>query len=279
MGHRFEALSLPPDLAAWREAGLELVLRDFLPAPAASAEQDLHAQPSAMAEARAFATASPLAATSAKAQALAKAILGQTPIPATSPAAMIPGADLTLPPGPATDPLRVAAPEGHGRLQSDAAIFSPAARPGEPWPVLSGPFAMAMEKLKPATRVLWTYWELALDFGGEPDAARRALCASIIKHLPYKDTTSFWPLSERQDGTILARPGLFWQAAERLGATHVLCFGRQACMTLFPGRPFSCGVFRHGQLTAVILPGFDEMLPDNRQTKARAWSLLKDLPV
>lgn len=126
---------------------------------------------------------------------------------------------------------------------------------------------------------MWTYWELALDFGGEPDGARRQLWANIIKSLPYKQRVGFWPVSEFQGGVMLAKPALFWQGVREFGITHVLCFGRRACMTLFPDRAFSLGVFQYGNLTAVILPGPEDMLPDNRQAKAVAWALLKDLPI
>ncbi|MFO7597717.1 MAG: hypothetical protein R6W92_15420 [Desulfocurvibacter africanus] len=133
--------------------------------------------------------------------------------------------------------------------------------------------------MKPPVSAMWTYWELAQDFGGEPDSNRRQLWANIIKSLPYKQRVGFWPVSEFKGGTMLAKPALFWQGVREFGATHVLCFGRRACMTLFPDRPFSPGAFQHRNLTAVILPGPDDMLPDNRQLKAVTWNLLKDLRI
>lgn len=269
MGHRFESLTLPPHLAAWSEAGIEFVHKDLLAGTAmAGAAQEEQAPPFASDATTSAHQVQSLAGASEPAR-----LAGDQAIepPRSEPGARASGSGLGAEPdisqsGPVTQPDE---PIGYSHMD----------KPTEAEPEWSGPFAVALERRKPVTRVLWTYWELALDFGDEPSPARRMLCASILKHLPCKEVTSFWPLSERQGTTMVARPGLFWQGLRMFGASHVLCFGRRASMTLFPDRPYAHGLMRHGQLNVIILPGFEDMLPDNRQAKALAWELLKDLSV
>ncbi len=273
MGHHFESLSLPAHLVAWHEAGLELVCKDLLPV----------AEP-----------VRPLAA-----DALAEGVDGETceagatesrqlavmrPVSAARQSDAAPFRPLSAggreqPPG--SVPTSGASTPFHASVRAASGLpgSGDAAQAAQGPCVWTGPFQYARERLNLPLRAVWTYWELAFDFGGDPDSSRRLLWASIIKNLSYKQQVGFWPLSEQQGGTVLARPALFWQGVREFGATHVLCFGRRACMTLFPDRPFTPGVFQHDSQTAVILPGPEDMLPDNRREKGVAWNLLKDLRV
>ncbi|MEG6549707.1 hypothetical protein V6C53_05650 [Desulfocurvibacter africanus] len=281
MGHRFESLSLPAHLVAWHEAGLELVRADLLadtldthgntsaasPSAVDSNVEASHSQRTparcdSQAESRPFSPHRPAVSASAQPDSAGQAVHRTQSVSINARASGRAGESSTISPGNASR-----------RIGANQPTSTP-----EPcaW---SGPFLYALERLKPPVRAMWTYWELAQDFGGEPDSNRRQLWANIIKSLPYKQRVGFWPVSEFRGGTMLAKPALFWQGVREFGATHVLCFGRRACMTLFPDRPFSPGVFQHGDLTAVILPGPDDMLPDNRQLKAVTWNLLKDLRI
>lgn len=128
------------------------------------------------------------------------------------------------------------------------------------------------------SRTVWTYWELGLDFGPNPDVDRRELFKAIIKNLHWPGgSLTFWPLSFPNQGALIGNKGSFLRGVRETGADTVICFGEKAFRTLFPRERFVHG--RHGLpgLTVIALPGPGAMLSGDAQAKRIVWDTLRGL--
>jgi hypothetical protein len=142
------------------------------------------------------------------------------------------------------------------------------------WPE---PWKGQLARLKRPRPVLWTYLELGLDLCGSPDPRRRELWTSIIESLGWpRGAVLFWPFSHILGDTIVPRTDLFWKGIETLDPMMIVVFGSDAAVELLPGNP-GYGPARHAGLQVLLLPGPQDMLPDNRTSKRIVWEYLKQV--
>lgn len=135
-------------------------------------------------------------------------------------------------------------------------------------------------RLRVPSRSVWTYWDLGTDFGASPDAARRELFATILKHLRWPSgSVTFWPLNFELEGGLRAQPGQFWRGVREARAETVVCFGERAFSALFPRETFSPTPFRRGALTVIPLPGPTAMLGGDAEAKRTVWNTLRSLSI
>ncbi len=141
------------------------------------------------------------------------------------------------------------------------------------------PWADLWVKLHPPYAMVWTYWQLAEDLGGRPDAQRRQLFRTILSKLGWpRGSVAFWPLSAYDGRDHQIRLDLFWSGVQVIQAQIVVVFGVPAFQALFSkARPsFGFTTTRSG-LQIVHVPGPDDMLPDKREMKNLAWNMLYPL--
>lgn len=124
------------------------------------------------------------------------------------------------------------------------------------------PWDAFLTKANVGAKVIFTYYELGLDLSGKADPRRGALFREILKVLGWagKGVHSFWPMTAPEGETLAQSEPLFWQGAQHIGATAVVCFGRHSAQVV-TGRsdpkdfPFSM----HGR-TVHLLPSPERML-------------------
>lgn len=257
------ALVLSEDLRIWHDLGLHHVL----------CEQDVAALRPAQAAARPGAPAEPPRAPRPR--------QGGEPGPG---APAPPARHAAGKPGPAQAPARAKAstpgPEGRARgpeaSASGSGAASGASAPQGPLAVF--PWEQFRPRLAAPSRTVWTYWELGIDFGPQPDPERRALFRNIIKALQWPpNSVAFWPLSFEHQGRLLANKGSFLRGVGEAGAQTVICFGQQAFEVLFPRQPYATGRHRLEARTVIALPGPAEMLGGDAQAKRLTWDTLRAL--
>ena len=178
------------------------------------------------------------------------------------------------PGAPAPPARRAADTSGPGQRPARAATPAPRPEAGTPAPEGTASGASASEgplavfpweqfrpKLATPSRTVWTYWELGIDFGPQPDPERRALFRNIIKALQWPpNSVAFWPLSFEHQGRLLANKGTFLRGVGEAGAQTIVCFGQQAFTVLFPRQPYATGRHRLEARTVIVLPGPAQML-------------------
>jgi len=140
-----------------------------------------------------------------------------------------------------------------------------------------------LQTFTPPYKVVLTYYQLCLDRGADPDEKghqRSDLFAMMLSGLKWPETAYvFWPHSLSRNEDIVADSHLFWQGLQVLKPEYVLVFGERAADTLFPEREAGTEELNLEGIKYLLLPGPDEMLPDNRATKNQVWHKLKPLPV
>lgn len=122
---------------------------------------------------------------------------------------------------------------------------------------------------------IWTYFELAHDVGGSPSPERRTLWINILGSLQWpKGSILFWPFNVYSGEQLLSRIDTFWEGVHYLQPSHIVLFGRRAFETFFPSHTFTIGEFQFAPLPCWVLPGPEDMLPDNRDKKRTVWQHL-----
>ncbi len=123
---------------------------------------------------------------------------------------------------------------------------------------------------------VWTYWDLGDDCSKLPDQDRQLLFDNILTALELtRQDVLFWPLISASKGESEPQEAIFWQGVELSGAKYVVCFGEKVFRGLFPKRSPNYTSFVYKGYEVILVPGPDEMLPDNRKAKQIAWHLLK----
>lgn len=123
---------------------------------------------------------------------------------------------------------------------------------------------------------VWTYWELGQDCGQEADQDRQSLFDNILNALGLtREEVLFWPLTSSLEGEINIQEDIFWQGVKLSGAGNIICFGERVFQGLFPNRPLNYSIFVYNDYEVVLVPGPEEMLPDNREAKKIVWRILK----
>ncbi|WP_462323676.1 hypothetical protein [Desulfoplanes sp.] len=126
---------------------------------------------------------------------------------------------------------------------------------------------------------VWTYWDLPVDLGPTPNKARQKLVKNMLGALGWpKGSAVFWPLSRLQQNTLVADVDLFTYGIRAITPVYIFCFGEQGCELLAPDKDPRTYPRTHSPHTSAMvqfLPCLNGMLPDNRETKKAAWSILK----
>ena len=156
----------------------------------------------------------------------------------------------------------------------------PAAAPVVASSEIPAPFQALLNRTAIPSFTLWTYWEFGSDIQGEPDPGRQRLWRDMLKALHDRlrwprGSIAFWPMSTIRDGRIVADLDLFMYGVRRIMPVYVFCFGKQAFQSFFPGREYSVGRYTRGTLSIQVLPGPEEMLPDNKAVKGAAWKIFQ----
>ena len=156
----------------------------------------------------------------------------------------------------------------------------PAQGHAESSPEIPAPVQALLNRTAIPSFTLWTYWEFGPDIQGTPDPGRQRLWRDMLKALHDrlrwpKGSIAFWPISTLRDGRVEADLDLFMYGVRRIMPVYVFCFGKQGFQTLFPGREYSAGRFTRGPLSIQVLPGPEEMLPDNKSAKGAAWKIFQ----
>ncbi len=249
MGLDFNALDLPINLKLWHDAGLRVILSDPETVRAAQAR-----------------TSSPKAGESAHVP--HRAPVKKTPERAPRPTRAQPAAaGSARPQRPA--PVQVQAPS-----PARPALHSSSVQAAWP-PELRDYFS----RIRIPAFSLWTYWEFPVDLSPAPDRGRQALLKNMLKALHWPQGSSvFWPLSKLVNGSLVPDLELFAYGVQAISPVYVFCFGHRAGSLLLPHQDITaCRRFSSPHTTAPIqiLPGLDEMLPDNKRTKSQAWKILR----
>jgi hypothetical protein len=142
------------------------------------------------------------------------------------------------------------------------------------WPE---PWKGQLARLQRPKPVLWTYRELGLDLCGSPDPRRRELWATIIEKLGWpRGAVLFWPFSHVVEETLVQRTDLFWKGIGSIDPMMIVVFGMDAAAELLPGNA-AYGPVRQGSVQVLLLPGPQDMLPDNRSSKRIVWEYLRQV--
>lgn len=162
--------------------------------------------------------------------------------------------------------------EANQELESKDAGPQSSFQPPEPWLSLWSKLA-----LQPCP-LLWTYFELGPDLLSSGPNQRRDLFSKICQHLDIPgEWIVFWPLSEQYSQGIRPRVDIFWQGVNRIKPSYLVIFGQKAMRLLYPEQAGQYGFYLQSSPSVLYLPGPEEMLPDNRQTKSFVWQMLLKL--
>ena len=117
--------------------------------------------------------------------------------------------------------------------------------------------------------MVWTYMELGMDLGGQPDPRRRALMGSLIKYLDLPPgPIAFWPVAVLRDGALHNDRAMFWKGWQQWRTPHVICFGKDALGIILPDADPGSTTHMLDNVMVHVLPSVEEllaMLPHERQ--------------
>jgi hypothetical protein len=117
-----------------------------------------------------------------------------------------------------------------------------------------------MKTVRPGVKILFTYFELGQDMGGEPDPVRRELLTTIIYLLRQpKGVIGFLPHTELVEGTLAPKADYFRQAAARLGVKAAAVFGERSLQTLIPGADKTRLIHSSNSMHFISMPSTEEL--------------------
>ncbi|SDB16888.1 hypothetical protein SAMN05660653_00791 [Desulfonatronum thiosulfatophilum] len=141
------------------------------------------------------------------------------------------------------------------------------------------PFLFYLHKISDSVKVVWTYFELDQDFRGNPDPQRLELWYSIMKAKGLQQQhVAFWPIELHpwHSATISRSIDFFCKFVNKVCPKFIFCFG-SAAHGLF--HDHSNALSFNTSVPIIFLPGAEEMLPDNKSVKRKAWSLIRPLEI
>ncbi|MFA6810671.1 MAG: hypothetical protein WCR47_06390 [Desulfoplanes sp.] len=243
MGLDLTTIDLPINLKLWHDAGIRSILSDPETVKTAWAQANKPAAPSPVKH---------------RLQAVARPVVA--PVPAS--------------PGPVRHPVPVA----QQKSPSTPPRQTPKSPPGK------------LNNLPPKLREyfvnlnvpafsLWTYWELPVDLSASPDPARQTLIKGILAALRWRKGSSvFWPISRLENNQLVPDLDTFTFGLQAITPVYIFCFGKQGSSLLLPDQKlttFKRFTSPYTSKPVQILPGLDDMLPDNKITKTIAWKILQ----
>ena len=157
-------------------------------------------------------------------------------------------------------PDRIPPPRREDPRNATPAPPQPVTSPNRPGGMFPEPWAGFLKSVPPQPKIVWTYMELGLDLGGQPDATRRATLHNIIRFLAWpKGSTAFWPVAALNNSGLQVDTVMFWQGWELWQTPYIVCFGQEALTALKPDVvPNSTPIFL--ERTAIhALPSLEEL--------------------
>ncbi|MBG0790594.1 MAG: hypothetical protein H0S80_08880 [Desulfovibrionaceae bacterium] len=188
------------------------------------------------------------------------------PAQGASPAQSVPH-----PPSPSYPPERRQAVAPKGAPGPRPASTSRPAMPPTPTPApdFPRPWDHFLKFTKPGAKVVWTYMELGLDLGGQPDHRRSEVLKNLQAHLRWpKGTINFWPVSALADGALQPDTNLFWKGWELWRTPHIACFGEEALRVILPQADPSLSTHMLEHVIVHVLPPLGRLtalLPHEQQ--------------
>ncbi len=135
------------------------------------------------------------------------------------------------------------------------------------------PFLESMNR--PAYSV-WTYYELYQDLSQDQKSHRLKLLQTVQSHLGWDAlAVTYWPVFSPIHQDSLSRRHFFISFMNRINPVYIFCFGAKAFHVLFPDKRFHYGKWMIDQLSLIVLPDIESLLPDNRILKNFVWNVLK----
>jgi hypothetical protein len=255
MGSRFASLDLPEHLRPWLEQGVRFLYREEgwpAPKPTRQARQQASQQRPAP-----------------------QARQAERPAPGGQPTQAKAGPDSARKsPDPQPSANRSGSPSMQAYLQG---IRTDA---NQPWPA---PWDTYLQRLNPNARVVFTYFELCRDLGGEPNRERGDIWRRLLTKLAWpKGFSTFWPVSQpRADSPAsqpTAKPALFWRGASRTNVHTLAVFGKRAAMILFPERPYRHCRFTFQGLNVLFLPSPAQLVDQDVTAMRTTFQALSSIP-
>ncbi|BCS89024.1 hypothetical protein PSDVSF_22660 [Pseudodesulfovibrio sediminis] len=118
-------------------------------------------------------------------------------------------------------------------------------------------------------KVVFTYMELGLDLGGQPDPRRSAVLKNLQAHLRWpKGTINFWPVAALANSTLQPNAQFFWEGWDQWRTPHIACFGEEALKVMLPDSDPSLTTHMLEHVTVYVLPPLAKLvtlLPHEQQ--------------
>jgi hypothetical protein len=148
------------------------------------------------------------------------------------------------------------------------------------WPL---PLQEYWRRIQHPCSVIITYFNLDDDFRGSPNRQRLDLLHSIIKakSWPLK-LIAFWPpiLHGLDAPSPAASMSCFQELVDILNPRYIFCYGKAAQQFFFEYLPkFSNTSSTSESTRLVLLPGLEDMLPDNKLVKKETWEIIRALTI
>lgn len=141
------------------------------------------------------------------------------------------------------------------------------------------PWATALAKIPANHKMVWTYMELGLDFGGQVDARRKALLGSLIRSLKLPaGTVGFWPASALVGGALQPNREFFWKGWRQWQTPHIVCFGEESLQTILPEADPGLTTHMMESVMVHVLPSMPQllrMLPHEQQLVVEPLATLR----
>ena len=139
---------------------------------------------------------------------------------------------------------------------------------GEPYG-FPEPWRSFLDRVPATHKMVWTYMELGMDLGGQPDPRRRNLMGSLIKYLDLPPgPVAFWPVAVLRDGALQPDRTMFWKGWQQWRTPNVVCFGQEALRVILPDADPSLTTHMLDEVMVHVMPGVEAliaMLPHERQ--------------
>ncbi len=142
-------------------------------------------------------------------------------------------------------------------------------RHGSANPDFPEPWAGFLKNVKSIPKVVFTYMELGLDLGGQPDSRRSAVLKHLMNHLKWpKGTTAFWPTTYLSNNFLEPAGQMFWKGWQLWKTPSIVCLGREALQIIYPQAEPGSTMYFLENVTIYVMPSMTElisMLPHEQQ--------------
>lgn len=174
----------------------------------------------------------------------------------------------TPPPRPAQKSQPQASAVPKSTIRTESPLVQPSPLAPEKWPEA---WQSMWAKATAPCPIIWTYWSLGNDLGGNANPERGKLLRAIIGQLSLpKGSSTFWPVTvPDSEGTLQKDAKIFTAGVQRIRPRYLICFGSKALKTFAPNS--GLGPYMFTQVNGhrlIALPDIDKMLGDTRHVPA-----------